>query len=154
MDIEKTIALIRNNFLENLVFQGATYASINIVTDKNICLYVSTNNYWNDLYHDNNFSSHCHLISAASTIIKQKNDFTLLWDTVLPNTEMSNIIDGHRIRNKLCHGVSFIQKDASGIIQSINLASSYGNLMFAKSVIENKEKIFNELRKITQIKKL
>ncbi len=134
--------------MENLVFQGATYASMTIITNKELNLYKSTNMVWDEFYHGNNFAKYCHLISVGNKLFEKNDNFTLLWDHVTPDTEISNIINEHRIKNNLCHGISFVQKNIDGSMQGINLATKFGDLSFTLAVIENKAKIFNEFKKI------
>lgn len=139
---------IANNFVNNLVFQGATYASITIIKNGNLELYKSTNANWDEFYNEANYSQNCHLIAMGNRLIKQNYKFTLLWDSVVPDSEIANIINEHRIRSNLCHGISFVQKNPDGTMQGINLTGRYGDLAFTKAVIDNKQKILSEFRNI------
>ncbi len=151
MDNEKIIKTVTETFVNNLIFQGATYASITIIKKGNLELYKSTNFNWDEFYYENNYSKDCHLIATGNELIKTQNNFTVLWDSIAPNSEIASIINEHRIKNKLCHGVSFVQKNPDGTMQGINLATRYGDLAFTKAVIENKKAILEEFNKIKLI---
>ncbi|MBY0380063.1 MAG: hypothetical protein K2P99_06675 [Burkholderiales bacterium] len=148
MDNQKNIDKITNEFVNNLVFQGATYASITIFKNGKLELYNSTNAFWDEFYHENNYAKDCHLVKTGNNLIKSNNKFTILWDLIIPDSEIANIINEYRIKNNLCHGISFVQKNPDGTMQGINLTGKYSDLSFTKAVIENKKQILEEFNKI------
>ena len=152
MDNEKIVKIATDNFVNNLIFQGATYASITIFKNGKLELYNSTNEHWDEFYNANNYSKDCHIVATGNNLIKTNSKFTVLWDSIAPDSEIANIISEQRIRNKLCHGISFVQKNPDGTMQGINLASKYGDLSFTKAVIENKRKILEEFNKIKLVR--
>jgi len=151
MDNKKVIDSITNSFVNNLVFQGATYASITIFRDGKLEVYNSTNHFWDEFYHEHNYARDCHIVKTGNSLIKTNDKFTVLWDLLTPDTEIAHIINEERMKNSLCHGISFVQKNPDGTMQGINLTGKWSDLSFTKSVIENKKKIFEEFRKIKMI---
>lgn len=148
MDNQKIIAQATSAFVENLVFQGATYASLTIFKNGVLKVYQSTNAAWDEFYNANNYSKSCHIVSAGNELIKTQPKFTVLWDLIIPNNDVTNLINELRIKNGLCHGVSFVQKNIDGSMQGINLAGKYNDLSFSTAVIENKKKILIEFNRI------
>lgn len=155
MDYKKTIDLdlATTNFLNQLTFQGATYSSITVIKNSESIFYKSTNKNWDEIYYNSGASKFCHLISAASKLVKYNKDFTIVWDMITPNSEIAHHLNELRAKNNLCHGVSFIQKISNSLMLSINLTGRYGDLNFSTAVIENKKNIINKFLKISNLQK-
>lgn len=145
MDNEKI--LLTKKFLEHLVAHGATYASITLINKGGIKLFSSSNNKWEEIYHDSKLSSSCYLMKTGKKLLEKDDQFTVLWDSVNLSNDLEHELFDLRQRNNLCHGVSFAQKLPDGTLQAIGIAGHYLDKTFTRAIIENKQKILNNLKR-------
>jgi hypothetical protein len=69
--------------------------------------------------------------------------FTLFWDYVAPENEVSIYLNAKRKENNICHGVSFCKKNKNGILEILTLTGKNSDIYFASKIISNKHKIQN-----------
>lgn len=145
MDNKKTLDEFSFKFCKNLLESGATYSSI-ILSKANTVLYsYSTNLIWDGLYHESGYSKSCHLINATKILSKTQDGFTLFWDAVPPDNDISNYLNAKRNEKNISHGVSFCIKNKNDVLEILTIAGRACDLNFSEQVIRNRNKIYKEL---------
>lgn len=131
--------------------QGATYFSLILLDEeKNMLYYKSTNSKWQERYVINNYYKHCHLVDRTNQLIRSNQDnFTLSWDLVKPQNEISTEINALRKEYHVAHGVSFCQKkfivgDKKATFL-ITLAGRDCDINFSENVIIRKKEIITSV---------
>ena len=154
MDSETLLKNSAINFTDELIYQGATYASVILTKGTDVVVYHSSNDKWDEIYHETGYSKECHLISAVKKILTKQKDIALIWDMIQPNNETSKYLNEMRSKNKMFHGVSFCKKSSNGITQIVTLTGRDCDTGFARNVIEQKNNILYGLTKVQALSKI
>ncbi len=145
MDNKKTLDELGFHFGKFLLDEGATYSSIILSKNNQVLHSYSTNKVWDGLYHETGYSKSCHLIEATKILSSAQKSFTLFWDAVLPNNEVSLYLNSKRKEKDICHGVSFCTINKNGVLEIVTMAGRFCDLNFSNQVIQHKEKIRKNL---------
>lgn len=141
MDNQKAIEEFEYTLCQALLDEGATYASIILTTNGNVLSSYSTSPKWESAYHESGLSKSCHLIKASKILSQKSDNFTVIWDLLMPDNEVSSFLNAKRKEKKICHGVSFCKKNVNGILEVLSIAGRFSDVNFPSQVIKNKEKI-------------
>lgn len=141
MDHKKAIELLEYKLSHALLDEGATYSSIILAAEGNVLATYSSNPHWENIYHGEGLSKDCHLIKASKFLSQKSKDFTVIWDLLPADNEVSLFLNEKRKENKISHGISFCKKNKNGILEVLSLAGRYSEINFAAQVIKNKVKL-------------
>ncbi|MCG7489568.1 hypothetical protein MHN79_08700 [Vibrio sp. Of14-4] len=122
----------------------------NVVTKDKI--YWSSNKDWSSYFFTPENFHQCHLVNAGSSMLENNPQIILPWDSIKPLTISQKRLSGERREHGLDHGITYAS-EVNGIFQGLALATEakpYRSLSFARDVIENKQKIFNIIKKIDE----
>jgi hypothetical protein len=147
MDKSPPIVEFGFKLCKSLKSEGATYSSIILADEKSVLYKYSSSQSWDNLYHETGYSKSCHLIQATKKLAVNNKNFTLFWDYVAPENEISLYLNAKRKENNICHGVSFCTINKNGILEILTLTGKNSDINFASKVISSKQKIQTYLMK-------
>lgn len=132
-----------------LMNHGATYCSITLLDKKGVSYFCKTSNeYWLNLYINENLYQKCHLMNEASNQIKNnKKGFVFLWDNYFPNNEESKYLDSLRKEKNIYHGVAFCSPLDNGCKSIITITGKNSDINFSTNVLRNKNIVYQAIMK-------
>lgn len=138
-------------FLDNLIFQGAANASIMLYKDSDLVYFQSTNEKWHDFYSNDSASKNCHIAQTGIHYAKKSRDFSLIWDSMIPNNDDSLYLNEQREKYNHCHGISICASLPHDILLGIIITGRRCDLNLAHDVIKRKHILNKEITQLKQI---
>lgn len=146
MDGETSIKRKFDIFANEMRNQGATYAALLLMDSRGSIIFNdSTNVKWDEIYRFGDYFQDCHLTKIGKKLASKVGSHTVVWDTILPDCEISNYLNRLRLEHQVAHGVSFCNVNRKGILEAISIAGPSTQTNFALSVINNKKKIIEAI---------
>lgn len=133
------------NFLDlkNFIFDGVRSATFGIIKNNNnqasIIHYESTNKKYSNFYNNSQEARMCHIVHTAAKRSKYSNNFTLIWDLLIPDNEESVFMNERRIELDHCNGVTIFNNISSELLLCATFTGPQNDVNFAANLLRNKD---------------
>ena len=154
MDNKKIIERSTNYFLNDMVNNGASSASIMIYDKWNLQFYKSTSDKWQDFYLASSASENCHIVQLGLNLGKLQKNFSIVWDKTKPTNEDSIYLNEQRERFDHCHGISICETISDDLVLGVILTGRRCDVNFAELVIKEKAGLIDKLNNIITFSKM
>ena len=154
MDNKKIIEKSTNYFLNDMVNNGASSASVMIYDNGVIQFYKSTSYKWQEFYSNSPANKNCHIAQLGINLVKNQKNFSIIWDSIKPTNDDSKYLNEQREQFNHCHGISICENIGDDLLLGVILTGRRCDVNFAQLVVKEKQHIADKLNNIITFSKM
>ena len=151
MSDSKIIIDATPNFLslKNYIYEGVHSATFGVVEKKDnksiLIHYESTNKKWSKFYANSAESKECHIVKYSGERSLDTNEFTIIWELLIPDNEASVILNDKRRDLEHCNGVTICRNISSDLLLCATFTGHENDINFAGKFLQRKQEFLNRL---------